>query len=322
MLRLVRLWVLLLVALEAAAEEDKVELPRDVLLVKVGGSSITHKATKETLNEQALNWLAENLAATVADRFRSANATNAADSCGNTAVVLVHGAGSFGHHHAKEFGLKGQSEPPPTSDATTADESSRRRAMQGLAETRRSVQKLNGLVVSALLEHDVNAVGISPCFGVPSMQAHGGDATQLQAVVHTALVAGLVPVLHGDACLYGGDAGILSGDTIMELLGPWADRAVFLTDVDGVFTKDPRSDPFATLLRRLAVRDGTVEDAVEASGSGHAHDVTGGLATKLKAAAAIASSGTNVTIARCQSKSATQALHNEDMDRGTVLFAV
>jgi isopentenyl phosphate kinase len=68
----------------------------------------------------------------------------------------------------------------------------------------------------------------------------------------------------------------------MEMLGKsdWVSRAVFLTDVDGVFTKDPRNDPSAQLLRTIEVDKVTaavVSVDLEVSGSSHEHDVTGGL---------------------------------------------
>ena len=157
--------------------------------------------------------------------------------------------------------------------------------MQGLAQTRLSVQTLNRAVVSAFIKHGINAVGISP-FSIPGLCAHGGDETaiaSLLSVVRSTLKGGLIPVLHGDACLYGErGAGILSGDTLVEILGkaPWVSRVVFLTDVDGVFTKDPRIDPRARLLRTIQVEPNTaniVAADFEASGSSHAHDVTGGL---------------------------------------------
>ena len=65
---------------------------------------------------------------------------------------------------------------------------------------------------------------------------------------------------------------------VLELLQAGID--VFLTDVDGVFTKDPRIDPRARLLRTIQVEPNTaniVAADFEASGSSHAHDVTGGL---------------------------------------------
>jgi isopentenyl phosphate kinase len=149
------------------------------------------------------------------------------------------------------------------------------------------VQKLNQAIVSAFLKEDLAAVGISPCFGVPGMQAHGGDDASKQHLiqaVQATVEAGIIPILHGDACLYGKRrAGILSGDTIMQILGQadFVSQAIFLTDVDGVFTADPKSDASATLIRTLQVDTRTGElassDLFDASGSTHDHDVTGGL---------------------------------------------
>ena len=208
-------------------------------------------------------------------------------------------AGSFGHHTAKKYALKGRFEPPPEPSNTGDDdhdsrlnEITRRRTMRGLAETRLSVQTLNRLVVTSLIQHGVNAVGMSPCFAVPHLQAHGGGestiATRqahagLERIVRDALEAGLVPVLHGDACLYGKrDAGILSGDVVMERLGlaSWVSHAIFLTDVDGVFSSDPRRDSNASLLRHIQIDKDTldiVQPVLNVSGSSHDHDVTGGL---------------------------------------------
>jgi isopentenyl phosphate kinase len=262
-----------------------------VVIVKVGGSSITRKATKETLNETALNWVASVLASEVSPFFlvrpkivSNLDERHVCTARQNTAFVIVHGAGSFGHHTAKQYGLKGHAIPPPT---LGNDRHDRRLSMAGLTETRLSVQKLNHLVVSNLVRHGINAVGISPCFGIPGMEAHGGNTTILHSlltVVHSTLQAGLVPVLHGDACLYGEKgAGILSGDVLMTMLGSarWVSRAIFLTDVDGVFTRDPRIDPTARLLRTIQVDEfATIQDSsllVEASKSMHSHDVTGGL---------------------------------------------
>ena len=168
--------------------------------------------------------------------------------------------------------------------------------MQGLAKTRLSVQTLNRILVTRLIRHGVNAAGISPCLAIPLLQAHGGgdspDATRqarasLERIIRDALQAGIVPVLHGDAGLYGRrDAGILSGDIIMEHLGQasWVSHAIFLTDVDGVFSSDPRNDPNASLLRNIVVDKRTLdilEPVLDVSGSSHDHDVTGGLKVSL-----------------------------------------
>jgi isopentenyl phosphate kinase len=292
---------------------------QDIVLLKVGGSCITQKSVKESLDEDSLAWFARSIAHNLQQAYR----TDKSSSEKRSAFVIVHGAGSFGHMSAKEYGLKGQTTPPLNDDVTRTNQTQ----IHGLAVTRLSVQTLNRHVVAALIREGVNAIGISPCFGIPNLQAHGGTESlqSLQSVVHSALQAGLVPVLHGDACLYGNAAaGILSGDTLMEMLGtaPWVTRAVFLTDVDGVYTSDPKLYPEkAQLLTEIQVTasgDLSVMD-LDASGSTHEHDVTGGLKTKLQTATAISASGNNVTIARCGSMDAERILGNQAFERGTVI---
>jgi isopentenyl phosphate kinase len=262
-----------------------------VVLIKIGGSSITQKGLKESLNRDALTWLVN----TVKDDRQLEE-----DYPRKTRrrYVIVHGAGSFGHHVAKEYGLSGKTEPPPKSATNSSevtienshDNSDDRemRILLGLGRTRLSVQKLNQIILAAFLEQDIPAVTISPCFGIPNLQAHGGDHCAQEAfrsVVESAVKAGLVPIIHGDAGLYGtDDVGILSGDTIMKIIGSasFVTHVVFVTDVDGVFTADPHSDLNASLIRILHVDTQTASllpsaQSIDAAGSLHDHDVTGGL---------------------------------------------
>jgi isopentenyl phosphate kinase len=319
---------------------------RTIVLVKIGGSSVTHKHQYETLNADSLDWFSRTIASAISDYFRppksgdddecSLNDSDGeydeevVDSCSNTssssskndsglAYVVIHGAGSFGHFSAKEYGLKGQF---PTPTLTTHNQTSssslsslsqlsmkeRRYKKQGLTKTRLSVQKLNHHVVESLVAHGVNAVGMSPCFGIPGMEASSGSIhdhddddptttrattsttsplSTLSAMVLKTVQSGLVPVLHGDACLYGDhDVGILSGDVLMEVLGSknsWITEAIFITDVDGVYDHDPRQNPNAQLLRQILVdpTTGGIVTELAASGSSHEHDVTGGLQVRV-----------------------------------------
>jgi len=101
---------------------------------------------------------------------------------------------------------------------------------------------------------------------------------------------------------------IVSGDQILlrlcSSLGPSA--AVFLTDVPGVFTRPPTETGAALVPELLVAPDGALRAAGSADGLSssspsqqplvttslaHGHDVTGGLAEKLKAAVAV--------VARC-----------------------
>lgn len=90
-----------------------------ILLVKIGGSSITQKAELETLNTEALEWFSETIRSTINDNFlsigRGDDGSKDADyfvDSEKPAIIVVHGAGSFGHHTAKEHGLGGKDAPP------------------------------------------------------------------------------------------------------------------------------------------------------------------------------------------------------------------
>jgi isopentenyl phosphate kinase len=293
----------------------KQKMKNDITILKIGGSSITDKAREETLDQASLEWFARLIASYV-----SASTTLGP----NHKIIVIHGAGSFGHHSAKRYGLRcgksvilDESTSYPRSDVSDVD---LQYQMEGLSKTRHSVQKLNSAVVGALLHHGVNAVGISPGMNISSIRAHGAtkcndevdDSHQgmklLCQSIHQSLEAGLVPVIHGDACLLydGKRAGILGGDTLVEGIATLWDesigtaaagarlcsisRVIFITDVAGVFTADPKSDENAVLIRHLKVDStGEVhaindeggsaqsETLLDISGSSHAHDVTGGL---------------------------------------------
>jgi isopentenyl phosphate kinase len=206
-----------------------------------------------------------------------------------------------------------------------------------------SVKKLNNAVVSHLIEEGINAVGISPCINIPGLMAHGGNetggVTTLARSINECLAVGLVPVIHGDAGLYGYfdeaslrhiSTGILGGDTLVEIIATHEAlkerivKTVFLTDVEGVYTKDPKSNEDAILIRNIDIdsNSGEIMVDISASGSSHEHDVTGGLETKLGAAANVAKSGIEVIIAKCCSASGEQAIKGQSMEGGTIIKSV
>jgi isopentenyl phosphate kinase len=280
------------------------------IIVKIGGSCLTDKSQKETLNPAVLDWFSR----TMAEVRKSSRHR----------YVLVHGAGSFGHFTAKEYGIRS------ISAELSADEynpENQRHTMEGVGETRRSVQALNQHVVKSLLSHKVPAVGLSPLtLGLvcPSTaETRKEYQVALQRLVTLTLDAGLVPVLHGDACLYGPyGAAVLGGDTLMELLD--ADQAIFLTDVSGIFTSNPHTDSDATLVELVEIdADGNLQTpGVAASESRHKHDVTGGFAGKLTAATGIARRNVPVVIVECGTRSAKQALQGVGVEVGTRVVRV
>jgi glutamate 5-kinase len=76
-----------------------------------------------------------------------------------------------------------------------------------------------------------------------------------------------------------------------------ADLLVMLTDQEGLYTADPRTDPNAKLIPEVACIDEGIQRLASSAGS----DVgTGGMATKIEAARMATASGTRVVIASAE----------------------
>lgn len=217
--------------------------PRLACLVKLGGALITDKSRNETLRPGALREAARHLA------IAYKQSSSSADGGG---LVVVHGAGSFGHPAARHYRV-----------ARGGDLSKDAFLREGLCVTRLRVSRLHNYVLEALLEAGVPATGLPP-FAAPWGPTSGPGnvaperAAEACARVADCLRAGLVPVLYGD-CVLDARQGcsVLSGDAIMRELarGLRPSRAVFLTDVDGVFDRPPE-EAGARLVRAVRLGGG------------------------------------------------------------------
>ncbi len=72
-----------------------------------------------------------------------------------------------------------------------------------------------------------------------------------------------------------------------------ADLLAILTDIEGLYTADPRVDHTARLIERVD----TIDAAIEAAAGGSGHRGTGGMVTKVDAARLATASGSDVVIA-------------------------
>jgi len=279
------------------------------VVVKIGGSACTQKAQFETLNVEALEAVSKQLG----DLRRQ-----------NVRMAIIHGAGSFGHQQAREYGVsKGTSAQEGAPSYPLSD-----RLLEGACKTRLSVTTLNRHVVTALDKAGIPAITISPCPFVSTSGKKLQDGQLPESVAQGAiglLQRGLVPVVHGDVVLDDKQGlAILSGDVWMiefcrELE---AKSAVFVTDVDGVFTAPP-TEPGAQLVKEILVDPQTGElELTGVSMECAAHDVTGGLKAKLESAAEVllqAPTVDAVYIVRAGSEGAMQAMRGQTPEVGTTL---
>src|SRR5512133_692990 len=102
------------------------------IILKLGGSAITDKAEEAKPHTDINNRLAEEI--------KRADLDN---------LIIVHGGGSFGHPTAAKYGIKDGYKEDPTQKL-------------GFAETHHVMTVLNGLVMDALIWHEIPAVSIAP----------------------------------------------------------------------------------------------------------------------------------------------------------------
>jgi isopentenyl phosphate kinase len=148
---------------------------------------------------------------------------------------------------------------------------------------------LNGNLIARFLHHGLPAypAQTSAVFVLENGSVKSANLVAIDAM----LDKGFMPVLYGDAVIdMSRGFGIMSGDAIVvelanRLTHP-VTQIVYLTDVDGIFDKNPKLDPDAVLFPEIIVRDGVllvnrgkelvpVEKAVTQADS--AIDVTGGI---------------------------------------------
>ena len=217
-------------------------------VLKLGGSVITDKDRRETLDGEALD--------AASDAVGAALSGDLGEPLED--LVVVHGGGSFGHHYAEEHGV--------STEAGTDDAAA-------VLEIHGAMTTLNRFVLSRLHERDVPAVPVHSLSAAHRDAA--GDLTHPSEQVRTMLGEGFVPVLHGDLVAHAGEgATVLSGDEIVASLAASldAERVGLCSTVPGVLDTDGEVVPAIDAF----------DDVAEALGGSDATDVSGGMAGKVR----------------------------------------
>lgn len=157
-------------------------------------------------------------------------------------LLVVHGAGSYGHILARRH---------------TLDEGGSTGAKRAAAaRVQADVKALDGLVVDALIDAGLAAVPIAPST-ILSLDDGRVSSMDLTPFLEFSSM-GFTPVTFGDVVrdLRRGFS-VCSGDLVMlELARAFRpERAVFVADVDGLFTADPKQRRDASLLETVRPDD-------------------------------------------------------------------
>lgn len=230
----------------------------DIKLLKIGGSVLTDKTRLESAKIEEIY----RIAAEIAGR--------------DSGLILVHGAGSFGHIHAKKYSL------------------AERFSSEGVLETHRSVVRLNDLVVESLQRAGSSPVPVHP-FSCTILKDGRIDVMETGPIIEMVKM-GLVPVLHGDVAMdRSKGAAIVSGDQLVSSLARSLRPEIVAlgTAVDGVIFN---GRPLAEVRREDLAEIGS-----ELGGSAGV-DVTGGMKGKLEELLDLADQGVRSTIFNAKKK--------------------
>lgn len=224
----------------------------EIRILKVGGSVLTDKTRLESARTEEI----ERIAAEVA-------------GCGE-GLILVHGAGSFGHFHAERYRL------------------AERFDAEGVLETHRSVVRLNDLVVEGLRRAGSSPVPVHP---LGSALLKDGRIVGMEVGPILEMVRrGLVPVLHGDVAMdLVRGAAIVSGDQLISHLARLVKPTIVAlgTAADGVIS----DGEVLPQLRRAGV-SGIWSELGPSAGV----DVTGGMRGKVEELLDLADEGVSSVI--------------------------
>jgi isopentenyl phosphate kinase len=224
-------------------------------LVKLGGSVITEKKELRSFRQD----VARRLLGEVKESGKQ--------------VVLVHGAGSFGHILASKYGLK-----DGFSDAGQ---------VKGVSKVQYDVRELNMRMMRLAGELGLNPVSIPPAATVVCKSKSISHVNT--EPFESAVKLGMTPVTFGDV-VFDSEIGfcICSGDDLMLHLAKTfkPEKVVFVADTDGIFDANPKKHGGAKLLKfvdqgvldRLKIHGKQCESCRKDVGG----DATGGMLRKIE----------------------------------------
>ncbi|MFK7918828.1 MAG: glutamate 5-kinase [Ilumatobacter sp.] len=229
------------------------------IVAKIGTASITNE--RGVIEDRAIERLADEVAS-----LRSA---------GNEVVIVSSGAVAAG---VAALGLDERPADMATIQAVSAIGQSR------LVEAYNVEFARYALVGAQLLVDPFDFV-------------HRQQYLHLRQTMTRLLELGVVPIVNENDAIANDELRYGDNDRIAALIANsvGADVLVLLTDMDGVFTADPRRDSSATLIPFVKADDPLLAVSVDAGGSGRG---SGGMASKLISAQMASRSGIRSVIAR------------------------
>ena len=262
-----------------------------MFILKIGGSILTVKDSAESqIDAESLKRIALEIKASMDNSPKE--------------LIIVHGAGSFGHPPAKKYRI-----------GEKFDKSEYSQKRIGFCEIQNAVKKLNMLICEAFIEEGlpVIAVPASAFITATDKRITGGKLDVLRMY----LEKGFIPVIYGDVVLDSErEFCVISGDQLIQYLAVNlnADKVILGTDVDGVYSKNPKTHSDAVFFEKFT----SLEDLDTLEGTTNV-DVTGGMVGKIKELLYLADLGIESKIINAEiDDNIYKVLENEEV-KGTVI---
>jgi len=246
------------------------EVMGERIVMKLGGGLITEKDEFCSPRIDIIQQCAEEIKQIIRDGFE---------------VILVHGAGSYGHLMAKEFRIAEGKIPNFSHHYSNCSSQE-----EAVVQIRKDMLELNQFIVDALVALDIECHTFpTHVWATNTGPQFEGDLTQFSS-----LQSNHVSICYGDVVDCDGDAefGILSGDDLVyRLASEISDvrRVVFgLGGVDGVLEQPPKQGEEQLLIPLMNPnREFTPQHQ-------HEIDVTGGISLKVSRSFDLAKAGIEV----------------------------
>ena len=256
---------------------------QSLTILKLGGSAITDKARECTPDIPTIQ--------RVADRLRDYDRP----------LILIHGGGSYAHPFVTESGLgKGLRHQSQ---------------LRSVSETEFYLGQLTRIICASLLLRGKLPVPFHP---ISFVTFDNGKVKRIMLdPIRKALQSRLIPLLHGDLVFdESRGIGVFSGDRIASLVGQrlGASRVLLGSDVDGVYSRNPKTFPSATLIAEVTSEN--FRSVLKASG-GPSGDATGGMGEKVRQALQLAKNGCECYIFNLKEKNALRRILEGDRITGT-----
>ncbi len=262
-----------------------------MIILKIGGSILTNKDSIESeVDSESLKRIALEIKSSLDNSFKE--------------LIIVHGAGSFGHPPAKKYKI-----------GERFEESEYPQKRIGFCEIQNAVKKLNMLICEEFINEGLPVVAIpaSSFMTATNKRITQGNLDSFRRY----LAKGFIPVIYGDVVLDDElELCVISGDQIIQYLAinlnP--DRVILGTDVDGVYDKNPKTHDDAIFFDKFS----SLDDLETLEGTTNV-DVTGGMVGKIKELLYLADLGIESKIINAEvENNIFKVLENEDV-KGTVI---